>query len=465
MQKFVAESTAQYPIGSGPGSKILKIEQGQFAGRMAALFQKSDSEIQLCWSDYPYRNWSAPQTVVNDVADLPFDAALLDDNSISIAYVDSAGNNLMSTKLLFVNGNWLPQNAVTVHNQDTNGYPCLAVEPDGKLWVAWCRDSGSGCYIEAKSSNDGGTTWSSIVELTTSSTSAIPKILSDSRHIYFFYALDGNRIAYRFKDFYSAIFEDEIEIVVSTDIEDNFDLTLSENEHIGLVYNDGQLRFVEFDGTGWRSATVVDSDGGEYPQIKYSQNVLYIVYLSSAGSSQKNIVYCSRSGSAFSSSIPIEPGQRFFDKICLYESGSGTFEDLTGESSDDSTGDIFHTESSALISQVGDALYLGMERKFNFIRFILAMAGSGGAVGWQYFDGNEWCGFTPEEGPWDFSETDKSMLLWQDLASMPSDWQKTVVQGEELYWIRVAVTTSFTVAPTGTQVRAIPNYTAIVLSE
>jgi len=465
MQKFLAESSAQYPIGISPGSKLLKIEQGQFAGRMVALFQKSNSEIQLCRSDYPYRDWSAPQTVVNNAADLPFDVALLDDNSISIAYVDSAGSNIMSTKLLFVNGNWLPQTAVTVYNQDTNRYPCMAVEPGGKLWVAWSRDSGGGCYVDAKSSNDGGTTWSGIVELTTSSNSAIPKILSDSRHVYFFYILDGNRIAYRFKNFYAAVFEDESEIVVSAGIEDKFDLALSENNHIGLVFSDGQLRFVEFDGTRWSSPIVVGSDGGEYPQIKYSNNIPYIIYLFSAGSSQNNIVYCSRSGSAFSSSIPIESGRSFFDKVCLYESGTGTFEDQTGEASNGSTGDVFHTESSALLSQVGDALYLGMESRFNFIRFILATAGSGGAVGWQYFDGNEWRGFTPEEGPWAFTETGKSMLLWQDLASIPSDWQKAVVQGEELYWVRVAVTTSFAVAPTGTQVSAIPNHTAIVLLE
>ncbi len=465
MQTLLAESTAQYPLGIGSGSKLFHIEQGQYAGRMVALYQASGNEIKLCWADYPYKEWSVPQTVVNGAGDFPFDAALLHDNAVSIVYNDSGGNTLLSTKLLFVQGNWVPLSAVTVHDQDINGNPNLMVEPEGKLWAVWCRDTGSGCYVNAKNSIDGGTTWSNMIEITTCSSSAVPKAIADGRFVYMVYALDGNRLAYTYREFYALGFEDEREIINSNGIEGDFDLAVSDSGRIGLVFNDGQLRFIEFDGESWSSAAVVDGDGGGYPQVQYSGNIPYVVYLSPKGNGRTGILYRNRPGSSFSEPAPIEPGQGIFDRVLLYESGTGSYEDLTAEASEDTTGDIFHTESSALLSQTGDTLYLGMADKFNFIRFILSTGGAGGSIGWTYHNGNDWYGFTPEDGVWDFADIDKSLLLWPDLSVVPSDWQRTEVQGEKLYWIRIAVTSSFATGPVGTQIGSIPDNSAIVLLE
>jgi len=465
MQKLIAESTAQYPVGTGPGSKVFKIKQGKYAGRIVVLFQSDENSIRLCWSDYPYRAWSDPQTMVNSADDLPFEAALLSDNAIVLAYTASSGGSLITSRLIFVEGSWVPQTPVIVHDQDDNYYPGMVVEPEGKLWAAWCRDTGTDCYLNAKSSNDGGATWSNIIDLTGPVDSAVPKLICDERYIYTFYVLDANRLAYRRKGFHDSGFESENEVVNVSGISGNFDLALSENGRLGLVYDAGELRFREFDGENWSAALTVDSGGGDFPQIQYARNIPYIIYVSSQGGSQSSILYSYRVDNSFASPVSLEQGERIFDRVVLFETVSGAYEDLTSEAADANAGDVFHSGSSALLSRAGDSLYLGMNDKFNFVRFNLSTAGSGGTEAWSYFNGTEWCGFTPHGGTWNFTGSDKALLFWEDSGSIPSDWQKRAIQESELYWIRIAVTAPFGTVPTGTQLSAIPNNSAIMLLE
>ncbi len=73
---------------------------------------------------------------------------------------------------------------------------------------------------------------------------------------------------------------------------------------------------------------------------------------------------------------------------------------------------------------------------------------------WEYFDGADWKQFTPESGAFNFDSSDKPVYLWDDSQSTPSDWQLTKVNNYSAYWIRVRVTTAFSVKPVGTQIIA-----------
>ncbi len=465
MFKALSDTSATYPVGIPPGNKIFRLTDGPLAGRIVALYQSSDGDIKLTWADYPYRSWSNPVTVLNDASKFPFDSLLLQDNSIMLIWTDSDTGTLYSRKLSFLNGSWLPGGTVTVHDQDQNYFPVLAQIPGGKVWAIWSRLSGGSYYICGKSSVDGGATWSSTVTISSEATSAFPKVLADNSCIYVFYALNGNTIRLSRKLHHIATFETEETIINTSGLDSHFDAAISQNGKLGVVFDDGQLRFVEYDGTAWSGAITVDPQEGTSPQLQYSSNVPYIIWLRQDGSEPANIVYSRREGTSFSVSEPVDPSRRLFSKVLLYHSGSGTFEDVTSAASDNTTGDVFHTASSALLSHLGDTLYLGMSDRFSYLKTILSIAGTGGTVNWTYFDGQQWTAFVPYSGAWSFSDSEKELLLWQDTIAIPPDWQKCTVQDNLLFWIKVTVTAPFTLAPVGTMFTAIPDCKALTLME
>jgi hypothetical protein len=85
---------------------------------------------------------------------------------------------------------------------------------------------------------------------------------------------------------------------------------------------------------------------------------------------------------------------------------------------------------------------------------VLSTAGGGGAVVWEYFDGEDWSQFTPDSGAYHFDSADNLVYLWADSASIPSDWQISKVSNYSAYWIRIRVTSAFSTDPVGTQILA-----------
>jgi hypothetical protein len=149
------------------------------------------------------------------------------------------------------------------------------------------------------------------------------------------------------------------------------------------------------------------------------------------------------------------PAIGIFDKVFVYDDSASTeYEDKTGEASSEASGDIFHSESSAIIGGAEDCLYLGKQSGFYCAAIILSTPGTGGAVAWEYFDGENWTQFLPDSGAYHFDSSDKLVYLWQDTGSIPSDWQVTKVNNYSAYWIRIRVTSAFSTAPVGTQVTA-----------
>ena len=78
---------------------------------------------------------------------------------------------------------------------------------------------------------------------------------------------------------------------------------------------------------------------------------------------------------------------------------------------------------------------------------------------WSYWNGNEWTAFTPASGAYDLSSANKGVRLFTDGNSTPTDWQKSVVNGANRFWIRVLCTTAFATAPIGSQITAVPKST------
>jgi len=465
MLKKLSDSTATFPVGIAPGNKLFRLTEGAYAGRIVALYQTSDGDIKLIWADYPYRTWSNPNTVLNDASEFPFDGLLLQDNSVLLVWTDPDTRYLYSRKLSFLGGSWIAGSINAVYDQEENYYPVLAQIPDGTVWLMWSRLSGGNYYINGKSTVDGGATWSNIVSVSGAASSAVPEILADDSFVYVFYTLNGNTLRLSRKPHFVAAFETEETLVNSSGLDSHFDAAISRNGKLGVVFDDGQIRFVEYDGTEWSGAITIADEEGAFPQLQYGSNVPYIIWLEQNGSGHNNIVYSRREGASFSIPLPIDPSRKYLSKVLLYHSGSGTFEDLTSAASDDNSGDIFHTASSALLSQVGDTLYIGMSDRISFLNAVLSAAGTGGTVNWTYFNGQQWTAFEPSGGDWSFSDSDKELLLWDDSASIPSDWQKCTVQGNLLFWIKVTVTTPFTTSPVGTKLGTVPDYQALSLME
>ncbi len=470
MQKHLTDSTASYPGGISTEHRLLKIPNGSFAGRVALLLQSSSAVIKLTYADYPYKSWSTPTTVINDIGDYPFDALMDENGNIYLAYTLGSNNDLVMRKLTFSDGTWLVGSLVTIYNADDNYFPSLCLESTNRLWVGWSRLSGGQYYINAKYSDDWGVNWaggaaSSGDTLSSGANAAFAKLVSMADYIYAVYTDGGTKIYYRRKQFYVALWDSESEIFTGSNLDENFDVTPSEDNRIGVVWDDGEIKFKEFDGSNWSGVTVIDTNGGESPQVKYIENVPYLVYILASGSGQNNVVYSCRNGNSFSTPAILDQSKTELTKTFCYDLSTASFEDLSSAASDSTASDIYHSDSSAIFKDSGDALYLGLEEKFHYLKVILGTAGVGGNVNWQYFDGNEWISFVPSGGIWHFSDSDKGLLLWDDILSVPNGWQKNSVNGNEMFWIKVTVTTTFTTGPVGTQISTVPDIKAIVLME
>ncbi|MFQ5453187.1 MAG: hypothetical protein ACE5D6_03260, partial [Candidatus Zixiibacteriota bacterium] len=100
-------------------------------------------------------------------------------------------------------------------------------------------------------------------------------------------------------------------------------------------------------------------------------------------------------------------------------------------------------------------------QKFRFLKIILSTAGGGGSVSYSYWDGSNWKGFTPSGGDYYYNAADKDLLLWDDFSGAPQDWQKNVIDGTTLFWVKVEVVSGFSTAPIGSQITAISEIQAL----
>ncbi len=470
MQKYLTDSTATYKGGISPGKRVFKVASGQYAGRMVILIQTSSTDIKLTYADYPYTDWSSLSNVVSDSADFPFDAVMDENNNIHLVYTLVSSQNLVVRKLTYSGGNWSVGSLNTIYNTDDNYYPSITIQQGSRLWVSWSRYASALYYVHAKYSDNDGATWGSGpsddgYDLSSGASSACSKVLMMGSYLYVIYTMGGSKIAHRRKHTNGSLFDDEADIATGTGFDFNFDAAASGDSRLGIVFDYGKISYREFDGNTWSGIQDIDEDGGEFPQLKFYNNSPYIVYLSDFGSNQEKILYSRKLSGAFSSPAILDPGKTTFKKVLCYNSVVADYSDLTTAAGDDTAGDVYHPDSSAIFTETGDALYLGLESKFHYLKIILSTAGVGGAVSWQYYNGTEWVSFTPAGGSYGFDSLDKELLLWNDYSSMPVDWQKKSLESSELFWLRIVVSTPFSTDPVGSQISSVSNAKAVVIME
>ena len=468
MQEKILNTTAVNGLGYPCERMLLKVESGQYARRLIAILQTAAGELKYTYADYPYASWSSPTTITTDASDQPYDCIMDEDFNIHLVYSETSTDYLVTRKLIFSNGLWSVGSKVTIYNGGTSYYPSLAIEVSGKLWVAWTKKTGGIRTPHVKSSSDGGSTWGSGASdagmvLTAGASTSYVKLIIDNSYIHAVYTEATIIIAIRSLPISGGSWTSEYSISSGNYLLEHFDLALASDKRIGVVWDDQAIKYSEYNGDSWSVISIVDADGGIYPQLSFSVNVPMVIYLSEFANDQKILKYSARQSGVFSTPAVLDGRARQFDAVVLYEVTSSTYEDLTSESSSATTGDIIHSESSVLLENSGDIIYLGMDEKFRHLNILLSTAGAGGTVSYSYWDGNNWNAFTPDGSNYNFDSTDNDLLLWEDFNSIPYDWQKRIVNNENRFWLKIEVTSSYSTPPVGSQITAISNINALII--
>lgn len=462
MQKKITETTAQNGLGQAPGKKLLKVSAGEFAGRLAALIQTAAGTINLYYADAPFTVWSAPLSIASDAVDDAFAAAIDASGNIHIFYTEVTTEYLVTKKLSFAAGIWTVGGKITIYNGNPSDFPTAAIEPVGRIWVSHTRYNGGLRYVYVKYSDDGGATWSSVAadpgtSLSTGFISAYSKIVAGPNELYVIYTAGGTDLFFTKRAISGGSWSSASIIAGTGTFDNHFDIFCNSEGLLGVVFDNDQLRYREYDGINWSSITTLDSDGGTFPQIDFFGNVPVAVYLHQYASGQIELKYTTKQSGSFAAPAVLDRGAKVFDNVTLYDSVSNGYADLTGPAASATSADIIHPATAALVKAFGDSIYLGLSKKYRYVRFLLSTAGIGGSVNYSYWDGNVWKAFVPQGGNFNLNAVDKQLLLWTDFESMPADWQLNPVNNIIRFWVRLKVDTAYTTAPVGSQITALSN--------
>ena len=467
MQKLIDTVSSYYATGIQPQAKIFKVTFGQYQDRVIIIYPKTPNQLVYVWADPPYFSWSDPTEVATDSADFSPSAYMDSDGNIYVVYTQQTSLNLLELKMSFSQGSWNVGTVNTVCNVGESYFPSIIKDPTNRLWISWTYyDSGAERYfVHVKTSQDDGATWGTGpsdpgTSLTNGTDSCYSQLLFQSPYIHCFFSDGGDntRLAFRSHHIQASGWESEEVIYSGTEIEDNFCADLSPDNRVGIVFpGTSSLLYKEFDGNNWSGVFTVDTNLPQSPAIKFLDNIPYVFFAKNIGSGQNQLHYSYKDGSSFVSPVFFESGQKTFDKVFCYDDSASTkYFDRTTQASDSTPADVLHPTSGGLVKDTDDAFFLGMDVKFNLAKIILYTAGIGGEVKWQYWGGESWSDFVPQSGNFHLDSEDKTVILWQDLNSVPFDWQRCPVNGTSEFWIRILVTTAFGTAPVGTQITAVP---------
>ncbi len=468
MQKKITDTTAQNSLGQSPGKKLLKVSSGAFAGRMAALIQTAAGTINLYYADAPYIFWSAPLTVATDAIDDAFAAAIDAVGNIHIVYTEITTEYLVTKKLSFAAGIWTVGSKITIYNGNPSHFPTTAIEPLGRIWVSHTRINGALHYVYVKYSDDGGATWSSVAadpgtSLSTGFISAFSKIAIGPNELYVIYTAGGTDLYFTKRLISGGSWSSAVIISSTGNFDHHFDISVNSEGLLGVVFENDQLRFREYDGINWSATATLDSTGGTFPQVAYFGNVPVVVYLHQYAAGQIEIKQTFKQAGIFTAPTVLDTRARQFDNVTLYDAFSNSYSDLTTAAASATAADIIHPSTSALVKVIGDTLYLGLQKRFRYVRFLLSTAGVGGSVNYSYWDGNVWKAFVPQGGNFNLNAADKQLVLWTDFESQPLDWQQNPVDSKVFFWVRIKVETAYTTAPVGSQITALSDLLALTV--
>jgi len=471
MHNHITDTTSAFGAGLAANRRIFTVPAGKYAGRMALLLQTAPAVAQLSWADYPYTEWSDPVNIVTDGADFPFDAVMDENGHIHLAWTRTGDHHLIYRRLLFSSGSWSVETTVTICDTYECFYPSLALETEPeRLWVSWSRLEADQYAIRVKSSDDPGTAWGAGPddpgdEIVAGVDPAFSKMIIMASYVYVVYSANGNLLACRRKHTGAAIWQDETEIAAGSALDHDFTAAVAGDNRLGVVFDDDRMRYREFDGLTWSGVADIDDNGGTSPQLIYLDNNPHVIYLAPGDPARVPLRLCRRSGQAFAAPENLDPRRTTLARVLGYHALTAEFADLTAAAADNTPGDLFHPQSSALLKDTGDMLYLGLDEKFDYLKILLSVPGTIGSLVWQYHNSAGWIGFTPHGGDCHLHQADRELLLWDDYHSLPADWQKTTIAGSRLFWIRAVVITPFDTGPTGTQITSLSNVESIIIME
>jgi hypothetical protein len=439
------------------------VPSGAFKGRIVALYANSPNTISLKYSDYPYQAWSAEQAILGDSADSPFSACIDSTGNIYLSYIDT-NHVLKFRKLTFSGGFWNAGTAATVINIDNSANPFILKDNDGRLWCFFDHHRISvdyRHYVRVKMSSDGGATWGSgPSDLGTqlSSSWVEPNFVSACENfgrLYAVYCSDYSNLLMRICNLSDLTWESEQAMATVSGINDDFDIAASSERKIGVVFTPSIISKVylkEYDDMAWSGLIEIENAQARSPQLTYLENTPHVIYARHLGNNYYALRHAQKSGDTFSLS-DFSQVMGIFDKVFVFNgSAQNQFQDKTAAAANTTSGDIFHSESQGLLDSVNDCLYIGKQGKFYLAAITLSTPGTGGAVVWEYFDGNNWIAFNPHSGAYNFDLSDKLIYFWQDAISAPAAWQLGTVNGISAYWVRARVITGFATNPVGTQI-------------
>ncbi|MCK4403933.1 MAG: hypothetical protein KAW02_02470 [candidate division Zixibacteria bacterium] len=465
MQKLIDTVNSFYATGIQPQAKIFKVTFGQYQDRVIIIYPQTPNRLVYVWADPPYLSWSDPTEIATDSADYPPSAFMDSDGNIYVVYTQQTSLNLLELKMSFSQGNWNLGTVNTVCNVGESYFPSFTKDSTNRLWISWTYyDSGAERYfVHVKTSQDDGATWGTGPSdpgptLTNGTESCYSQLLFQPPYIHCFYSDDSTLLAYRSHEIQASGWDSQQTIYSGSTIDDNFCADLSSDNKVGIVFpGTTSLLYKEFDGNNWSGVFSVDTNLSQSVAIKFLDNIPYVFFAKNIGSGQNQLHYSYKEGSSFVSPEFFESGQKPLDKVFCYDDSAVTkYSDRTTEASDLTPADVFHPTSGGLVRDTDDVFYVGMDVKFNLAKIILSTAGIGGEVKWQYWGGESWSDFVPQSGNYHLDSENKMVILWQDLNSVPSDWQGYPVNGVSKFWIKIIVTTTFTTAPVGTQITAVP---------
>jgi hypothetical protein len=465
MQKLIDAVSSFYATGVQPQAKMFRVPFGQYQDRVIIIYPKTPSQLVYVWADPPYLSWSEPANVATDSADYPPSACMDSDGNIYVVYTQQTSLYLLELKMSYSQGSWSVEAVNTVCNVGEDYFPSIIKDATGRLWVSWTYyDSGAERYfVHVKTSQDDGATWGTGPSdpgtcLTNGTASCFSQLLFQSPYIHCFYSDDSTLLAYRSHEIQATGWDPQQIIYSGSEVDDDFCADLSSDYRVGVVFpGTSSLLYKEFDGSNWSGVLTVDTNLPQSPAVKFLDSVPYVFFAKNIGSGQNQILYSYKDGASFAAPVTFEPGQKAFDRaFCYDESASAKYSDRTTQASDSTPADVLHPTSGGLVKDSDDAFYLGMEVKFNLTRVILATAGIGGEVSWQYWDGGSWSDFIPQSGNYHLDAQEKTVILWEDLNSVPLNWQRCAVNGTSEFWIRALVLSSFATAPVGSQITAVP---------
>ncbi|KAA3634863.1 MAG: hypothetical protein DWP97_06105 [Calditrichaeota bacterium] len=466
MQTKITETINISGLGTPANRKLLKVQSGQYAGRMMAIFKTANSEIKYSSAVNPYSSWSDMVTVASDSANAPFDVTLTASGDVYLVYIETVTNHLAFLKLSITDTGWTVGSKIYIYNGNLTNTPSIVLDKNENAYVTFSRFNGSSFDLQVKSSSDSGANWGSgpsdIGEtIITGANLVISKIMTSADNVFVVYTADYQDIKERHRLLTGSSWSTEYTIGSGTAISIDFDAVVLPEGFLGVVYNDDQLIYREFNGVNWSPTVIIDSNSATYPQLRIINNVPVVFYLSEKDSNQIQLMQSSRISGFFSTPQVFETRSDIFDSVLLYDSVSSSFDEKTIEAASNTTADLIHTSSNALLQQAGDQVFIGSDDRFRFLHILLSTAGSGGTLTYSYFDGLNWIAFLPTNGNYQFDTSSRELTLWQDYDNTPETWQKNVVNGVSRFWIKIEATSAFTIAPIGSQLTSISNLKAI----